>query len=187
MEETVDNGFPMWANTTTNPNCLVTLGDDRAEGVLCCWIYSLTSCSLNTAKSSSDLTFQQSSILRRSRRSSSLWNPPSVDNTGSNTGGYTAAPFVGVTAADSVDDESPTRGTFSSDEAMTIDETHTEDEAERQRRRRVEDDDELLIVKHKKEWARCVALDLPTAGRTDDYALTDEKKRVCGLQQVASS
>ena len=174
MEETADNGFPMRANATTNPNCLVTLGDDRAEGVLCCWMYSLTLCLLNTAKSSSDLTFQQSSILRRSRRSSSLCNPPSVDNTGSNTGGYTVAPFVGVTATDSADDESPTRGTFSSDEAMIIDETHTKNETERQRRRRVEDDDELLIVKHKKEGARCVTLDLPTAGRTDDYALTTD-------------
>ena len=47
---------------------------------------------------------------------------------------------------------------------MTIDETQTEDEAERQRRRRVKDDDELLIVKHKKEWARCVTLGLPTGG-----------------------
>ena len=151
MEETVDNGFPMQANATTNPNCFVTLGDDRAEGVFCCWISSLTSSSLNTAKSSSDLTFQQSSILRRSRRGSSLWNPPSVDNTGSNTGGYTVAPFVGVTAVDSADDESPTRGTFSSDEAMTIYENTHEKRDETTETTTIEDKDELLIVKHKKE------------------------------------
>ena len=172
MEETVDNGFPIQANATINPNCLDTLREDSAEGVSSCWIYSLTSFSLNTAKSSRDLTFQLSSILRRSRRSSSLWNPPSVDKMGSKTGGYTCAPFVGVTAADSAGAESPTRGTFSADEAMVTTKTHANNETIERRRRQVEDDDELLIVKLKKEWARSVYT-RPTYGGADRRLCAD--------------
>ena len=32
----MDNGFPIRVNATTNPNCLETLGEDRAEGEPCC-------------------------------------------------------------------------------------------------------------------------------------------------------